>query len=88
MECYFKNKGGIYSAALLTFTIESLLEKRGFRLRTDLKINMLLENKNEQFAAYVFASFNLQQMKLACVKTEAWKVLEGKRVVCDVDYYL
>lgn len=48
---------------------------------------MLLENKNEQFAAQAFASFNFQQMKLACVKSEAWKVLEGKWVVCDVDYY-
>lgn len=48
---------------------------------------MLFVNKTEQFVAYAFASFNLQQMKLACVKSEAWKVLEGKRVVCDVDYY-
>lgn len=48
---------------------------------------MLLVNKTEQFVAYAFASFNLQQMKLAYVKSEAWKALEGKRVVCDVDYY-
>lgn len=56
-------------------------------LFSGFKINMLLVNKKEQFAAYTFASFNLQQIKLACMKSEAWKVLEGKWMACDVGYY-